>query len=87
MYRYTVLAIGIQLSVTKCCMQGKVKSKTDFKHLARKLTHLIVEKEQRRLLMKANKKGHHGKFFCGLFLSHWNSYGFPSPCLADLVCS
>jgi len=45
----------------KYLQNGKVKSKTDFKHLARKLTHLIVEKEQRRLLMKANKKGHHAK--------------------------
>jgi hypothetical protein len=38
--------------------QGKVKSKDDFKHLARKLTHLVVEKEQRRLLVKkVSKKG------------------------------
>jgi hypothetical protein len=41
--------------------QGKVKSKDDFKHLARKLTHLVVEKEQRRLLVKkVSKKGRNG---------------------------
>jgi hypothetical protein len=43
-------------------LQGKVKSKDDFKHLARKLTHLIVEKEQRRMLVKkaSSKKGRSG---------------------------
>jgi len=34
-----------------------IASKEDFKHLARKLTHLVVEKEQRGSLLKKHKRG------------------------------
>lgn len=37
--------------------EGQIKTKEDFKHLARKLTHLVMEKEQRHALAKAQKRG------------------------------
>ncbi|KAL6066055.1 Lysine-specific histone demethylase 1A [Balamuthia mandrillaris] len=47
-------------NIGKCIVQhlktyldsGRIASKDDFKHLARKLTHLVVEKEQRRRAQK-----------------------------------
>lgn len=47
-FREAVSELVIKRLKNRYMPQGRIASKEDFKHLARKLTHIIVEKEQKR---------------------------------------